>query len=265
MRFVVLRKADAETEASVMPTEELIVAMGAYNESMVKAGVMLDGHGLQASSKGARVKFSNGLPTVIDGPFAETKELVAGFSVIDVRSKAEAIEWVKRWPQLDGHGEVEIEIRQLFTLDDFGPSEGIERMKEVGYATPRPPLFSHVHSTTICVTDQDRALDFFVNALGWSKGADAMFGPNMRWITVTPPGGTTQIAIGHTTWFNDEHKAPPKNTGITLVSPDIDAAYDTLSKAGVRFKGPVELMPWGSKATWFYDPDDNEFFLVSEQ
>ena len=137
MRFIVLRKADAETEASMMPTEELIVAMGAYHESMVRAGVMLDGHGLQASSKGARVRFSKGVPTVIDGPFAETKELVAGFSILDVRSKVEAIEWVKRWPQIDGHGEVDIEIRQLYTLDDFGPSEGIERMKEVGFATPK--------------------------------------------------------------------------------------------------------------------------------
>ncbi|MEO7027555.1 MAG: YciI family protein [Caulobacteraceae bacterium] len=120
MRFMIIRKADAETEASMMPTAELLTAMGDYIESMVKAGVMLAGDGLQASSKGARVKFHGGKPTVIDGPFGESKELVAGYSIINVASKAEAIEWVRKWPQLDGHGEVEIEIRQLHEAEDFG-------------------------------------------------------------------------------------------------------------------------------------------------
>ena len=134
MRFMIIRKADRETEAGVMPTEPLIVAMGKYNEEMVKAGVMLDGAGLKPSDKGARVRFSGGKPTVIDGPFAETKELIAGYSILEVKSKAEAIEWVKRWPQIDGHGSVEIEIRPLYELEDFGPSEGIDRMREVGFA-----------------------------------------------------------------------------------------------------------------------------------
>ena len=120
MRFMIIRKADAETEASVMPTAELLTAMGDYIESMVKAGIMLAGDGLQSSSKGARIKFHGGKPTVIDGPFAETKELVAGYSIIDVPSKAEAIEWTLKWPQIDGHGEVEIEIRQLHEAEDFG-------------------------------------------------------------------------------------------------------------------------------------------------
>jgi hypothetical protein len=94
--------------------------MLAYNEQMIKAGVMLDGMGLQPSIKGARVKFANGKPTVIDGPFAETKELVAGFSVIEVKSREEAIEWIKRWPAIDGGGNVEIEIRQVYEAEDFG-------------------------------------------------------------------------------------------------------------------------------------------------
>lgn len=134
MRFMIIRKADPETEASVMPTEELISAMQKYNEDMVKAGVMIAADGLQSSAKGARVKFSGGKPTVIDGPFSETKELIAGYSIIQVNSKAEAIEWVKKWPQLDGHGEVEIEIRQVFDMEDFGPSPAIDRMLEVGLA-----------------------------------------------------------------------------------------------------------------------------------
>ncbi len=121
MRFMIIRKADKETEAGVLPSTELLAAMMKYNEELVKAGVMLQGEGLQASSKGARVKFSKGKPTVIDGPFTEAKELIAGFTMIQVKSKEEAIEWVKRWPALDGHGEVEIEIRQVFEADDFGP------------------------------------------------------------------------------------------------------------------------------------------------
>jgi hypothetical protein len=137
MRFLVIRKADKDTEAGVPPTEELLAAMGRYNEEMVKAGVMLSGDGLQPSSKGARVKFSGGKPRVIDGPFTESKELIAGFSILQVDSKEEAIEWVKRWPVIDGDGEVEIEIRQLFELEDFGPSEAIDRMREVGFARPK--------------------------------------------------------------------------------------------------------------------------------
>ncbi|MEO8881046.1 MAG: YciI family protein [Gemmatimonadaceae bacterium] len=121
MRFMIIRKADEETEASMMPTQELIDSMMAYNGEMIKAGVLIDGAGLQASSKGARISFANGKPTVTDGPFAEAKELVAGFTIIDVKSKDEAIAWVKRWPQLDGHGSVQLELRQLFMPEDFGP------------------------------------------------------------------------------------------------------------------------------------------------
>jgi hypothetical protein len=104
----------------VLPSTELLEAMVNYNEEMVKAGVMLQGEGLQPSAKGARVKISKGKRTVTDGPFAETKELIAGFSIIQVGSKAEAIEWVKRWPALDVGAE--IEIRQIFEAEDFGDS-----------------------------------------------------------------------------------------------------------------------------------------------
>jgi hypothetical protein len=135
MRFMILRKADEKTEAGVLPSQELMAAMGKYMEEMVKAGGMLAGEGLQPSSKGARVKFSRGKPTVIDGPFTEAKELIAGFAIIQVNSREEAIEWVKRWPALDGDGEVEIEIRQVFEAEDFGEAftpelqEAEERMR----------------------------------------------------------------------------------------------------------------------------------------
>ena len=119
MRFMILLKADKNTEAGVLPDEKLLTAMTKYNEELVKAGVMLAGEGLQPSSKGARVKFSGTKRTVVDGPFAETKEIIAGFWMFQVRSKEEAIEWVKRCPN-PLEGEAEIEIRQVFEAADFG-------------------------------------------------------------------------------------------------------------------------------------------------
>ncbi len=119
MRFMIIRKADENTEAGVLPDKELIEDMGKYNDDLVKAGAMLAGEGLRPSSKGARVKFSGGKPNVMDGPFAEAKDLIAGFTLIEVRSKEEAIEWAKRWPPIDGDGEVELEIRQVFEASDL--------------------------------------------------------------------------------------------------------------------------------------------------
>jgi hypothetical protein len=117
---MVLIKANKESEAGVMPSEQLLTEMGKFNEELVKAGVMLAGEGLHPSSRGKRVRFSGGKRTVIDGPFAETKELIAGFWLWQVRSKQEAIDWVKRCPIPDD-SETEIEIRQVFEAEDFGP------------------------------------------------------------------------------------------------------------------------------------------------
>ena len=121
MRFMVIVKATKDSEAGVMPSQELLTDMGNFNEELVKAGIMLAGDGLQPSSKGARVRFAGGQRTVIDGPFAETKELIAGFWMWQCKSLAEAIEWVKRCPNPHPGSESEIEIRQVFELDDFGP------------------------------------------------------------------------------------------------------------------------------------------------
>ncbi len=118
MRFMILVKASKDSEAGVLPDEKILTEMGKFNEQLVKAGVMLAAEGLQASSKGARVRFSGAKRTVIDGPFAETKELVAGFWLWQVKSKAEAIEWLKRAPFQEG----EVEIRQVFEAEDFGPA-----------------------------------------------------------------------------------------------------------------------------------------------
>ena len=121
MRFMVIVKATKDSEAGVLPDKKLLADMGKYNEELVKAGVMLAGEGLQASSKGARVRFSGSKRTVIDGPFPETKELIAGYWLFQVKSLEEAIEWVKRCPNPMPNQESEIEIRQVFESDDFAP------------------------------------------------------------------------------------------------------------------------------------------------
>ncbi len=138
MRFMVIVKATKDSEAGVMPSEEALGAMAKFNEEMVKAGVMLDGNGLKPSSAGARVRFHGGRlgktgnkRTVIDGPFAETKELVAGYWVLQCRSLAEAIEWIKRCPN-PHEGDSEIEIRPMFELEDFGESPAVEHHRRLG-------------------------------------------------------------------------------------------------------------------------------------
>jgi hypothetical protein len=128
MRFMVLVKATRESEAGVLPSENMFAEMARFNEELVKAGVMLAGDGLQPSSKGARVRFDGNKRTVIDGPFTETKELVAGYWIWQCKSKQEAIEWLKRAP-FDGGAEVE--IRQIFELADFGESEAVEQHRRL--------------------------------------------------------------------------------------------------------------------------------------
>ena len=133
MRYMIIVKANADSEAGVMPPESLLAAMAAYHEALAYAGVLLDGTGLKASSHGWRVRYEAGdRRRVIDGPFAETKELIAGYTLIQVRSREEALEWSRRFPNptIDG-GDCEIEVRKLFELDDFQPSEAIDRHREL--------------------------------------------------------------------------------------------------------------------------------------
>jgi hypothetical protein len=131
MKFMMIVKANKESEAGVMPGEELLAEMGKYNEQLMKAGVLVDLTGLQPSSKGARIKISGGKRTIIDGPFAETKELIAGFWIINVKSKEEAMEWAMRAPNPHPQGEGVIEIRQFFEFEDFLPSEAVDRAREL--------------------------------------------------------------------------------------------------------------------------------------
>jgi hypothetical protein len=142
MRFMILVKATADSEAGKMPTEALLAEMGAYHEELAKAGVLLDGNGLRPSSTGFRVVYDGQQRRVVDGPFAEAKEIVAGYTMIQVRSREEAVEWARRFPNpsLDG-GAAQIEVRQLFELEDFaapGDSAAVDRMREIELgATPK--------------------------------------------------------------------------------------------------------------------------------
>ncbi len=133
MRFMIIGRATKESEAGILPKPEVFAAMQKYNEELVKAGILLAAEGLTASAKGARVRFSGDKRTVVDGPFAETKELIAGFSIIEVPSLQEAIEWVKRAPNCSSNGEAEVEIRKVMDLEDFGdeftPSPEIAKVK----------------------------------------------------------------------------------------------------------------------------------------
>ncbi|PTQ79324.1 YciI family protein [Nitrosomonas ureae] len=132
MRYMIIVKASLDSEAGVMPEEQLIAEMAKFHEELAAAGVLLDASGLQASSKGWRIQYSGSKRTLIDGPFTETKELIAGYTLIQVASKAEALEWSKRFPNPAGEGrDCEIEVRQLFELDDFEPSEAVERFREL--------------------------------------------------------------------------------------------------------------------------------------
>lgn len=133
MRFMIIVKATPESEAGVMPEEKLLAAMAAYHEELAKAGVLLDGSGLQPSSKGWRIKYSAGKRSVVDGPFTESKELIAGYTLIQVKSREEAMEWTRRFPNpAIGGKDGEIEVRQLFELEDFGSSDTIDRFREIG-------------------------------------------------------------------------------------------------------------------------------------
>lgn len=138
MRFMIIVKATKDSEAGVMPEEALLAEMAEYHEKLAKAGVLLDGSGLQSSAKGWRIKYSGKAKTLVDGPFAEAKELVAGYTIIQVKSRQEAIEWTMRFPNPAGGGkEGEIEVRQLFELEDFGPSDEVERFRKIGVGTAK--------------------------------------------------------------------------------------------------------------------------------
>jgi hypothetical protein len=138
MRFMIMVKGNKDSESGMKPDEKLMSDMADFHEQLAKAGVLLDASGLQPTSKGFRIKYSGGRRTVVDGPFTESKELIAGYTLIQVKSREEALEWAKRFPAPFGeHADSEIEIRQLYEIEDFGPSEAAERFRDLGVAQER--------------------------------------------------------------------------------------------------------------------------------
>lgn len=132
MRYMIVVKATKESEAGALPDEQMMGCMVTYHEELAKAGVLLDANGLQATSTGWRIRYAGDKRTVVDGPFTETKELIAGYTLIQVKSREEALEWSKRFPNPVGQGaDAEIEVRQVFELDDFGPSDAVDRFREL--------------------------------------------------------------------------------------------------------------------------------------
>jgi len=131
MRYMIIVKATEESEAGVLPTQEQIAEMAAYHEELAKAGVLLDASGLQASAQGWRVKYAGGAKRIVDGPFSETKELIAGYTIIQVKSREEAVEWTRRFPNPAFGQDCHIEVRRLFELDDFGEGPGVDRFKDL--------------------------------------------------------------------------------------------------------------------------------------
>ena len=136
MRFIIIVRGNRDSEAGVLPAEPLVAAMAAYHEQLAKAGVLLDANGLQPSAKGFRLRWQGGRRTLVDGPFAESKELVAGYTVIQVKSRAEGLEWAKRFPAPFGaDADGEIEVRPLYELDELGPARSIDRFRDLSVST----------------------------------------------------------------------------------------------------------------------------------
>ena len=278
MRFMVLIKADKNTEAGVMPSEKLLAEMGRFNEALVKAGVMLGGEGLHPSAKGARVHFRGKQRSVVDGPFAETKELIAGYWLWQVKSREEAIEWVKRCPN-PLEGESEIEIRQVFEAEDFGTEFTPElRAQEdrlraqiaaqadaapTGQVTPVPP--ARGATPYLVVKGASDAIAFYRQVFGAElifrlddpagavMHAELHVGPARFMLTEERPqfGSRSPLTIGGSA-----------STAVIYV-PDADAVLAAALKAGATATMPLENQFWGDRAGGITDPFGHEWMIAT--
>ncbi|WP_111498099.1 YciI family protein [Marinobacter bohaiensis] len=174
MRFMIIRRADADTEAGVMPSDAMLQAMGRYNQSLMDAGAFLDGTGLRPSRDGARIDFQDGEPVVTQGPFAETRELIAGFTMIEADSMAHALALVKQWPPEDADGHTHLELRQLYELDDFVEGEGVGIHKDLEQRLQKQPVSIGTH--LLFRGDCAEAFAFYADVLGGRVEAAIPFG-----------------------------------------------------------------------------------------
>ena len=164
MKFMILRKADKHTENGVIPSEDLLSAMGDYNMQLAQAGILRAGEGLKPSAEAARIQFQQGKPIITDGPFTETKEVLAGFTIIEVNSKEEALDWVKRWPVEDADGNVELELRQLYEMSDFADGPGLQKHIDLDHKRRKQPLSTS--SYLLFDGNCREAFEFYAEVLG---------------------------------------------------------------------------------------------------
>jgi len=267
MRFMILIKATAESEAGVMPSEQLLTEMGAFNEELVKAGVMQAGEGLQPSSRGARVRFSGTERQVFDGPFTETKELIAGFWIWQVKSLAEAVEWVKRCPDPMPAmpGSSEIEIRQVFEAEDFGPEFTPElRAQEDGLRRQLqavPPARGAI--PYLVIKNAAEAITFYQKVFG----ADVV-------IRLDAPDGKpmhAELKVGPASFMLTEERPEygalsPLTIGgsastSTLYVPDVDTVVAGALASGAQSLMPVQDQFWGDRSGCFTDPFGHKWMV----
>lgn len=271
MRFMIIVKATKDSEAGKMPEEALITEMAKHHEELAGAGVLRDASGLQSSTKGWRIKYSGKERAFVDGPFTEAKELVAGYTIIEVKSREEAIEWTRRFPNpaVDGK-EGEIEVRQMFELEDFGPSEGVERFRKIGVGNnirQVQPIPCGMHTVTphlVCAGAAE-AIEFYKNAFNAVELARV---PG-------PPGKLihAQIRIGDSVvmlvdefpeWESYGPKAL-KGSPVTihLYVEDVDTFVARAVEAGAKITMPLEDMFWGDRYCRIVDPFGHHWSIAT--
>lgn len=280
MRFMILIKADKDTEAGVMPSEQLLTEMGRFNEELVNAGVLISGEGLHPSSKGARVRFSGTKRSVVDGPFTETKELIAGFWLWQVKSKEEAIEWVKRCPNPTG-AESEIEIRQVFEMDEFGAefTPELRAQEERVFAQARAQHQGAKPGQLPPVPAPRGAIPYLIvkgasDAIGFYQ---RVFGAEVVMRLDAPDGLVmhAELKVGPSHFMLTEerpqHQAlSPLTLGgsgsqAVLYVPDADAVVDRAAKAGATVTMPVADQFWGDRSGCINDPFGHAWFISTQK
>jgi uncharacterized glyoxalase superfamily protein PhnB len=274
MRFMIIVRATKDSEAGVMPSEELLTAMGKYNEELVKAGIMQAGEGLHPSSKGARVRFSGKQRIVIDGPFAETKELIAGFWIWQVKSRDEAIEWVKRCPN-PMPGDSDIEIRQIFEAEDFGKQltpelrEQEQRLANQIEAQKVKPIPDGMHTVTphlICKGAAD-AIEFYKKAFG-AVEEGRLPGPNgLLMHAIVRIAGSPVMLVDEMPQWGALGPNSLKGSPVTihLYVPDADAFFAKAVAAGAKVKMPLEDQFWGDRYGKLEDPFGHHWSVATHR
>lgn len=278
MRFIIIVKATKDSEAGVMPTDELISEMADYHQQLADAGLLLDASGLQHSGNGWRIRYAGKETTFVDGPFTETKELVAGYTIIQVHSREEAIAWTKRFPNpsIDGR-EGEIEVRQLFELEDFEPGEGIERFRKMDFqkyrgettmnTNPVKPIPEGMHTITphLVCTGAAQAIEFYKKAFNAEELA-RLPGPDGKIMHALIRIGDSMVMLVDE--FPEWGSVGPKSlkgspVTLHLYVEDVDAFVDRAVEVGAKITMPIADMFWGDRYGQLEDPFGHHWSIAT--